>query len=538
MMGTAQQTSVDPSTDDPPADKWPESNEDETQEDDALYAQPEKPNSNEDAVDLAPPPNPEDTPSEQINSAQQASTDPSFGSTAYLQSQTTQQSQPQAQQPHYQPRVPGTGGRPSTNHDPSSTSKIFVGGLSWETDEDSLRRYFETIGTVLDCVIMRDRHTGHPRGFGFVTFGDEDSAAAAASRRHDLDGRQVEAKRAVPRNESSQASTMPGGMSTAVAGTVGPGGPVVGAGAPGGGNVPTGASHAGGAMYGRQSTQLPRFNAADVGASGGGNHRGHHSTRCKVFVGGLPSGCGVDEFRSYFSQFGEVVDAQVMIDHNTGNSRGFGFVTFANESIVTAVVGQGKSNTDHEIMGKCVEVKRAEPKGPPSDRRNSHRGDNFNAGSGAGAGVGVPAAATAGSGAATGGGGGLRGSVGGNDSGLRGNTVSNGMATNAAAAAAAAYYSNYPASFAEQYGAYYNNPQWQQYFAAMGFNFNHYSQGFNPYQQYIQAMMNNANTAPGSGAGGGAGGGGVNSSMPMNGGSGGGVGVGGDAGTGGNAGTF
>ncbi|PXF48863.1 putative RNA-binding protein [Gracilariopsis chorda] len=339
-------------------------------------------------------------------------------------------------QQHQYSQRPVPPSNPPAQQQPSSSSsagcKIFVGGLSWETDEQSLRAYFEQIGTVLDCVIMRDRHTGHPRGFGFVTFADEDAATAAASRRHDLDGRQVEAKRAVPRSEGSSASTAPG--------------------------------------------HNPSFPAAPRGqryndAPGAPPHRAHHTTKCKVFVGGLPSGCGGEEFRAYFSQFGEVIDAQVMIDHNTGNSRGFGFVTFANEATVNAVVGPGKSNTDHEIMGKCVEVKRAEPKGVSQDRR--HNRDSYNQGAG------------------------RAGASASQNDGLP-HSGANGSGANAAAAAAAAYYSNYPASLAEQYGAYYNSPQWQQYYAAMGYNFN-FPQSYNPYQQYLQAYMNTQASANGTG---------------------------------------
>ena len=288
---------------------------------------------------------------------------------------------------------------------------------------------------------MRDRHTGHPRGFGFVTFADDHAAENAASRRHDLDGRQVEAKHAVPRHEGAAANQ--------------------------GGN----------AFPNRQ-----RFDNAPQSAMHSHSHSRHHTTKCKVFVGGLPSGCGVDEFRSYFSRFGEVVDAQVMIDHNTGNSRGFGFVTFASEAIVTAVVGPGKSNTDHEIMGKCVEVKRAEPKGASSDRRSnrdSYSSNNSNASAL------MPPNSSARGGPS-------------NDP----SNNSNNSGTNAAASAAAAYYSNYPQNIAEQYAGFYSNPQqWQQYYAAMGYNFNAYQQaGYNPYQQYLQAykyMSNAANSANG-----------------------------------------
>jgi RNA-binding protein Musashi len=50
-------------------------------------------------------------------------------------------------------------------------------------------------------------------------------------------------------------------------------------------------------------------------------------------------------------------DSIVMYDKKTSRSRGFGFVTFETEEGVQAVI-----NTEHEIMGKWVEIKRAEPR--------------------------------------------------------------------------------------------------------------------------------------------------------------------------------
>jgi hypothetical protein len=46
--------------------------------------------------------------------------------------------------------------------------KLFVGGLSWETTQDSLQRYFSRYGEVIDCVVMKNNETGRSRGFGFV----------------------------------------------------------------------------------------------------------------------------------------------------------------------------------------------------------------------------------------------------------------------------------------------------------------------------------------------------------------------------------
>ena len=44
--------------------------------------------------------------------------------------------------------------------------KVFVGGLARETTTEGLRGYFERFGDISDCVVMKDRATGLPRGFG------------------------------------------------------------------------------------------------------------------------------------------------------------------------------------------------------------------------------------------------------------------------------------------------------------------------------------------------------------------------------------
>ncbi len=71
------------------------------------------------------------------------------------------------------------------------SNKLFVGGLSWGTESDSLRSAFAQYGTVTDAVVITDRETGRSRGFGFVTFDNSDDAKAAitAMDQSDLDGR-------------------------------------------------------------------------------------------------------------------------------------------------------------------------------------------------------------------------------------------------------------------------------------------------------------------------------------------------------------
>lgn len=87
--------------------------------------------------------------------------------------------------------------------------KVFVGGLARETTTEGLRGYFERFGDISDCVVMKDRSTGLPRGFGFVTYASQMVADRVVHHRHVVDGKEVEAKPAVPRD--SEMLARPGG---------------------------------------------------------------------------------------------------------------------------------------------------------------------------------------------------------------------------------------------------------------------------------------------------------------------------------------
>uniref|UniRef100_A0A453NSG8 RRM domain-containing protein n=1 Tax=Aegilops tauschii subsp. strangulata TaxID=200361 RepID=A0A453NSG8_AEGTS len=153
---------------------------------------------------------------------------------------------------------------------------------------------------------MKDKHTKMPRGFGFVTFSDPSVIDKVLEDEHNIDGRTVEVKRTVPREEMS-------------------------------------------------SKDGPK-------------------TR-KIFVGGLPSTLTEDDLRDHFSSYGNVVEHQIMVDHSTGRSRGFGFVTFESEDSVERVISEGRMR---DLGGKQVEIKKAEPKKHGGDHssngRSSHSG--------------------------------------------------------------------------------------------------------------------------------------------------------------------
>ncbi|CAI9772598.1 unnamed protein product [Fraxinus pennsylvanica] len=201
----------------------------------------------------------------------------------------------------------------------SDLGKLFVGGISWDTTEERLKEYFGVYGDVLEAVIMKDRSTGRARGFGFVVFADPAVAERVIKDKHKIDGRMVEAKKAVPRDDQSTGS--------------------------------------------RNSSRIQ-----DSPGSG--------QTK-KIFVGGLASTVTEGDFKKYFEQFGTITDVVVMYDHNTQRPRGFGFITYDSEDAVDKVL----LKTFHELNGKMVEVKRAVPKElSPSPSRSPLGGYTYGVG--------------------------------------------------------------------------------------------------------------------------------------------------------------
>jgi len=89
---------------------------------------------------------------------------------------------------------------PQQEMDDDEKGKLFVGGLSWETSQDNLSRYFQRYGEVIDCVVMKNAESGRSRGFGFVTFADPTNVALVLQNGpHTLDGRTIDPKPCNPR---------------------------------------------------------------------------------------------------------------------------------------------------------------------------------------------------------------------------------------------------------------------------------------------------------------------------------------------------
>jgi len=183
----------------------------------------------------------------------------------------------------------------------SINTKLFVGGLNYNTSDQTLSEFFGKFGNVAECVVMKFPDSGESRGFGFVTFSSEQEVEwCLSSLPLSLDGKNVDVKRA-------EAPTRDG---TKV-----------------GGGVRDGVKRKGG------------------------------DASCKVFVGGLNYNTGEDMLKQVFSRYGKVNDWIIMKFPDSGESRGFGFVTFSSADEVERCL----INQPIIVDGKSVDIKKAEP---------------------------------------------------------------------------------------------------------------------------------------------------------------------------------
>jgi RNA recognition motif-containing protein len=137
-------------------------------------------------------------------------------------------------------------------------SKLFVGNLPYDTDENSLRTLFESTGKqVAEVAIMNDRMTGRPRGFAFVTMASDDDAKVIAG---EMNGKPLGGRSLVVNEAQPKAARPPRPMG-------GPGGGYGGGGYGGGG----GGGYSGGGSGGPGGREAPRFPKA-----GGSRRKARH----------------------------------------------------------------------------------------------------------------------------------------------------------------------------------------------------------------------------------------------------------------------
>ncbi|CAA2992606.1 glycine-rich RNA-binding -like [Olea europaea subsp. europaea] len=147
--------------------------------------------------------------------------------------------------------------------------RCFVGGLAWATTDQSLEQAFSQFGEVIESKIINDRETGRSRGFGFVTFKDEQSMrdAIEGMNGQDLDGRSITV------NEAQSRGSGGGG---------------------GGGGGFRGGRREGGGGYGGG-----RRDSGYGGGNGGGYGGGYGGSRDRGYGGGGGGGRGYGGDRGY-----------------------------------------------------------------------------------------------------------------------------------------------------------------------------------------------------------------------------------------------
>ncbi|KAI9381114.1 hypothetical protein POPTR_015G057400v4 [Populus trichocarpa] len=151
-----------------------------------------------------------------------------------------------------------------------SSSKIFIGGISFQTDDNGLKEAFDKYGNVVEARIIMDRDTGRSRGFGFVTYtsSEEASSAIQAMDGQDLHGRRVRVNYATERPQRTFNNNY---------GNYGGGGYGGGGGGYGGGGGGYGTGGGYGSNYAGQSTY--DGGAGNYGAAaGGGRSDGYTNT--------------------------------------------------------------------------------------------------------------------------------------------------------------------------------------------------------------------------------------------------------------------
>ncbi|XP_009605935.1 31 kDa ribonucleoprotein, chloroplastic [Nicotiana tabacum] len=201
----------------------------------------------------------------------------------------------------------------------SEDLKLFVGNLPFSVDSAALAGLFERAGNVEMVEVIYDKLTGRSRGFGFVTMSTKGEVEAAEQQfnGYEIDGRAIRVN-AGPAPAKRENSSYGGGR---------------------GGNSSYGGGRDGNSSFG--------------GARGG---RSVDSSN-RVYVGNLSWGVDDLALKELFSEQGNVVDAKVVYDRDSGRSRGFGFVTYSSAKEVNDAID---SLNGIDLDGRSIRVSAAE----------------------------------------------------------------------------------------------------------------------------------------------------------------------------------
>ncbi|XP_047306908.1 28 kDa ribonucleoprotein, chloroplastic-like [Impatiens glandulifera] len=174
--------------------------------------------------------------------------------------------------------------------EPPEDAKIFVGNLSYDIDSENLANLFDKAGVVEVAEVIYNRETDQSRGFGFVTMSTVQEAEKAV--------------------ELFNSYELDGRLLTVN-------------------------------KAARRGEKPERVTRSFVQSSP------------RIYVGNLPWSVDSGRLEQVFSEHGKVVDARVVIDRESGRSRGFGFVTMSNEDEINDAI----ANLDGQSLdGRTIRV--------------------------------------------------------------------------------------------------------------------------------------------------------------------------------------
>ncbi|XP_074295371.1 uncharacterized protein LOC141623187 [Silene latifolia] len=221
-------------------------------------------------------------------------------------------------------------------------TRIFVARIAPSVTESTFRSHFEKYGEINDLYMPKDPMTKGHRGIGFITFASSESVDNLMKDTHELGGSTVVVDRATPKEDDFRPFN----------------------------RAPSRApSHGGYGAYNSYISAASRYSA--LGAPTIYDHPSPYYGRNpirggiggKIFVGRLPQEATTDDLRQYFGRFGRILDVYIPKDPKRSGHRGFGFVTFVEDSVADRV-----ARRSHEILGQPVAIDSATPvdEGGPS----------------------------------------------------------------------------------------------------------------------------------------------------------------------------
>lgn len=247
--------------------------------------------------------------------------------------------------------------KPKVEGEEEATTNVYVGGLSWNIDNDWLRSEFEKCGEIVDARVMLNRENGKSRGFGYVEFANLDGSAKACAEMNgaEIDGRYLKVNYAAKRDQTAARSK---------------------------------------AFNDKQSAPAET-----------------------LWIGSLSFDINEDQIYEAFGEHGDVQRVSLPTDRETGAPKGFGYVQFGDVDQATAAL---TALNGTELAGRRIRIDYAPPKDNSGGDRGGFGGrgggrGGFGGGRGGGRGGGF-----GGGDRGFGGRGGGRGGFGGRDGGRGG----------------------------------------------------------------------------------------------------------------------